>query len=68
MQVTAPAKIKFMFTVLHIICTQINSKVYTPSPTCKHHKLVHAEPVADLEGFLWFLQKPPFETRRNPSG
>ena len=24
--------------------------------------------VADLEGFLWFLQKPPFETRRNPSG
>ena len=23
--------------------------------------------VADLEGFLWFLQKPPFETRRNPS-
>ena len=24
--------------------------------------------VADLEGLLWFLQKPPFETRRNPSG
>ena len=22
--------------------------------------------VANLEGFLWFLQKPPFETRRNP--
>ena len=29
--------------------------------------VVQGVPVADLEGFLWFLQKPPFETRRNPS-
>ena len=44
-------------------------KRHIPKDTCEgkmHHRETYITVTVDLERFLWFLQKPPLEIRRNP--